>query len=226
MITAPPLLEGAVKATSMKPFPRIKELKVGAPGTVMTVPPPPPSDTGVPETALDDGPEPTAFLATTRHKCDTPFVNPDTTIGLAAAVTETALPVVGVQVAVYSSIAAPPSLAGAEKDTVNRPLETTTDRFVGEPGASAGGVGEGGIGLPGATTAPAVLEKIVRKFVKVGTVAARVLVNTALAIVPAKVPRSVPLGASFATVIRATANFNCAADPESCLFAPTSDTPK
>ena len=210
----------------MKPFPRIKEFKVGAPGTVTPVPPPPLSATGVPETALDAGPEPTAFLATTRHECDTPFVNPDTTIGLAVAVAETALPVVGVQVAVYSSIAAPPSLAGAEKDTVNLPLEAATDRFVGGPGTSAGGVGEGGTVLPGATTVLAVFAKIVRKLVKVGTVAARVLVNTALAIVPAKVPRSVPLGASFATETKATANFNCAADPESCLFVPTSATPK
>ena len=70
----------------MKPFPRIKEFKVGAPGTVTPVPPPPLSATGVAETGLDAGPEPTAFLATTRHECDTPFVNPATTIGLAVAV--------------------------------------------------------------------------------------------------------------------------------------------
>jgi hypothetical protein len=175
VIAAPPSLDGAVKATSMNPLPRVRETKVGAPGTVELLPPPllpppllpppllpPPSATGVAETAFEGGPEPTAFLATTRHEYDTPLVRPVTTTGLAEAVAETALPVVGVQVPVYNSIAEPPLLVGAKKDRVNRPLDATIDKFLGAPGTVAGGLGAEGTVFPGATTAAAVLVKIVR----------------------------------------------------------------
>lgn len=86
------------------------------------------------------------------------MVSPATTIGLADPEAETAVPVVGVQVAVYTSIGDPPLLDGAENDTVNCPLEATTDKPVGAPGTVAGGEGAVGTVLPGATTDPATLE--------------------------------------------------------------------
>jgi len=47
------------------------------------------------------------------------LVSPATTIGLADPEAETAVPVVGVQVAVYTSIGDPPLLDGAVNDTVS-----------------------------------------------------------------------------------------------------------
>jgi hypothetical protein len=99
---------------------------VGAPGTA--------AGTKLFE-AVDGALDPRAFCAVTVHVYVLPFVRPGTTIGLDVPVCEPITPPsLEVHDAVYPVIAVPPSLAGAEKETVPDVFPRTAVPIVGAPG--------------------------------------------------------------------------------------------
>jgi hypothetical protein len=129
VITAPPLLAGAVKLTVALPLLTMAEILVGTPGAI---------GAGVTaDDALEAVPVPTEFVAVTVKVYAVPLVNPVTVIGDEAPV---AVRPSGEEVTVYPVITAPPVFVGAVKLTVALPLLPVAEILVGTPGAVIAGV--------------------------------------------------------------------------------------
>ena len=78
---------------------------------------------------------PTELVAVTANVYDTPFVKPRTCTVPGWLVVVVILP--GVEVIVYSVTEAPPSLVGAENDTVAEPCEGEAKPITGDSGTTA-----------------------------------------------------------------------------------------
>jgi hypothetical protein len=116
-----------VNVTDDDLFPRIADTPVGASGTV---------GAGTKSfDALDGMLVPMSLVAVTVHRYASPFVKPDTTIGLPAPDAEPDTPPFDdVHEAVKPVIASPPSFAGPVKDTDARRLRAVAVPIVGASG--------------------------------------------------------------------------------------------
>jgi hypothetical protein len=81
------------------------------------------------------GPTPALLVAVTEKVYAVPFVRPETTTGLAEAVTESPP---GLEVTVYAVMGEPPLAAGGEKVTEAKPSPATAETLRGTPGRPAG----------------------------------------------------------------------------------------
>ena len=146
MIAAPPSDDGAVHATSADPLPGCTWTPVGAPGSVRGV---------IVADGLDGLPAPTALAAETVNVYPVPLASPMT---VQLVMNDGAMHVAppGVALAAYPVSGEPPSLLGADQETVTDPSPGRPVTFwgcAGTPRTTTDGDGLDGAPVPDALVA-------------------------------------------------------------------------